>query len=473
MGLPYFVGIVIILVYIVQGIFLSTIDKTLPTELSNVIGSLPLIQTIYLSKLPLAMKIFISPAVDSIGDLTWWVFLGQSVSVCMLGILCFSLQPTIDCMKNIGESCPSLVWNVYFPLVALGIGISLSDVAVDPLALRVIPRYRSVFQVSGVLLGRLIGNSLFLWMEFQVSFLPQIMFITSAGTLIVILVCKMIDNQQEQHDMTAKMIANPIHVVLRQTWTFMVNRKFMFWWILHQFVPPMSYFHLDVLRVRFKQRGLSLNNVASWDLILFIPALVTIVWVDHTADGKLTFFLKFYGIQVVMVIAIITVYILHGNGNIANTTTEAIFGLFIRLQDILFYIFEVGEFAFMGEVANLQPTISASLIALQTSLFNLAEVIHPMFAFYIVDKFSICSPIKCERDVYPYVAIFLTCSAGMFFVFFWDRVVDYSNILHIGWGKNNHSFRSNKLIFIFVILVSISMICLSIGALKYESEWSG
>lgn len=137
---------------------------------------------------------------------------------------------------------------------------------------------------------------------------------------------------------------------------FFTRRSHMTWWILHQLIPPACYFHLEVLRCRFAQVGGSVVTEAAavTDGLVFLPTLVLLIYLDSAMGTSLRKFAKFYVIQVAVSLGLVYLYLQMGYG-VDYETTGYIYGVFMRVQDTLFFLYEMSEFHFYGEVASPGP----------------------------------------------------------------------------------------------------------------------
>eukprot|EP00413_Alexandrium_margalefii_P044503 CAMPEP_0204582736 /NCGR_PEP_ID=MMETSP0661-20131031/45384_1 /ASSEMBLY_ACC=CAM_ASM_000606 /TAXON_ID=109239 /ORGANISM="Alexandrium margalefi, Strain AMGDE01CS-322" /LENGTH=273 /DNA_ID=CAMNT_0051592037 /DNA_START=26 /DNA_END=845 /DNA_ORIENTATION=- len=210
-------------------------------------------------------------------------------------------------------------------------------------------------------------------------------------------------------------------------------------WLAYQLAMPVIYFHaVVVLPNRYEQFGFTGEDYAAYDLPLAALTVVLLLVVSRMAnDGAqpLAFFMRAYVVQLVLVAAVTMQYVLWSGR--ASASFTILYVVLNRLQDLLFFVFEVGEFAFYGRVAMLCPSLVATLVTLQASMFNFADFFHSWLAPALVDGFSRCSSadghFACARDAYPPVALLLTALGCVYLATQWRRIHSYQDVKDAGW----------------------------------------
>lgn len=463
------------MLYFIQGCVLALIDETLNTLVGQV--DLKYQTAITLCKLPFALKFFCAPFMDAarrLGSaLRPWIIAAQAAATVCILWLWMSADATLASLgpgATSGAASPhaaSFWMGIMLPLLGLALATAVADVGVDTFALENCPRYRSLLQVTGIMIGRVFSNPLFFYLgHHSLSFilLPMLaMSLALVGTLSFVVreqpVPQLRTPKRGGGSWLSQVLSESM-VVLRDTLAFCLRRPLMFWWLLHQLIPPASYFHFEVMRTRFStgDDSLSLENVAFWDLCFFPVAAVLIIAVDTYAYGKLKTFVKAYFVQALLCALIVLLYLGHTSGQLpfGNAVTELVYGVFMRVQDVLFFVFEVGEFNHYGSVAALQPNIASSLLALQASMFNIAEFVHPAIATNSVWMLS-----SDSFDAYPLVAAIGTVVGVGFFVLCWNRVAEYANTKHRDWEPKPRTLRAN--LALFVTLGSVVLYAAIVG----------
>jgi len=115
----------------------------------------------------------------------------------------------------------------------------------------------------------------------------------------------------------------------------------------------------------------------------------------------------------------------------------------------------------------LDPTIGATLLALQTSIFNLSEVLHPALASLLVESTSSCATdlggrLVCETDTYPFWAVALTLAGVSFYALGWltGAFPAYTDIKDKGWfvGSGDKPLIGNLAILFCLGLMTLGVV---------------
>lgn len=430
--------------YTLQGIFLGLVDETLPPMSAKASGSLSLSSTLALVKLPLALKFFIAPLVDHAGTSSLTLLLSASQLAGCIPL--FLLYGSIDLSFGLNGGAREFnssdeFGKVIFYLAILGVAIAIADVIVDVYALHAAPRHRALAQVVGIMCGRFLGNTTFVLLHHEVGMnLSDLIWwigVATFGLFIMTFLSGPIKSTITEDEKSIKLSQIPTQVL-----RFFTHRGNMFWWILHQLIPPACYFHLEVLRCRFAQVGGSVvtESAAVTDGLVFLPTLLLLIYLDNRMGTTLRSFTKFYVVQVFVSLGLIQLYLSMGQGYIDPSTTGYIYGVFMRIQDTLFFLYEMSEFHFYGEVASLQPLLGATLLALQTSIFNLSEVLHPALAHLLVESSS-----TDTYDAYPSWGITLTTTGAFFYIAAYSlgAYPAYTTVKDKGWEEAKTAHPSN------------------------------
>jgi hypothetical protein len=445
-----------------QGMFYGVIEEFLPPILNRQ-GDMRLARALTLARIPFALKFFIAPFVDvyatGIIGHSGWLIGTASIILPILN----HLWQTID--VNVAQSTISGA-NTIYPLVVIACATAVSDVVVDVFALPL--PVRALLQILGMLLGRLIPATISFLLSWDVNCVSCpffMMLIVGALQIAGLFIWRFWFFEEEHGNSSSSSSPSSVWGVLSQTRDFFFYRKNMFWWLLHQLIPPMAYFHLiSILPSRMQNyRGFDLGDVAQWDFFMFVPVVTLVIWANFRLQGDLRQFAKLYFLQACFSLALVSLYtwIPYTSGTKASYAAEASYGVAMRIQDTLFYMFELGEFNFYGQVAELRPAIAATIVAFQASMFNLAEFLHPNFAIWIVDATSSCGKDYCLLDSYPLVGAILTCCGVAIFIFLWPPLQSYSNIEDEGWKESNTIHPRN--VVLFFALGILTLVALASG----------
>ena len=232
---------------------------------------------------------------------------------------------------------------------------------------------------------------------------------------------------------------------LRQTWEFMTRRPNMAHWLLYQLLLPAMYLHaVIVLPSRYEQRQVHGEDLAAYDIPFAMLVEILLVFASRMANTDrhpLGFFVKAYILQALLIVLMLSQYRLMSSTEPPGMT-HLIFTSTIlnKTPDLLFFVFEVGEFAFYDRVALLQPEMKSTLIALQTSAFNFAEFMHSWLAPKLVDAASSCKlegdtgHLQCEFDAYPLVGSSLLLGSCLFLGLSWGKIHRYQDVMDKGWA---------------------------------------
>ena len=206
------------------------------------------------------------------------------------------------------------------------------------------------------------------------------------------------------------------------------------------------YLHgVTVLPSRYEQRGIEGADLAAYDIPFAIVAVFLLVFASRMAvsqDRPLGFFVKAYVFQAFLIAGMLLQYTVMWSGGHEgkpSATFILTYTFLCKVQDLLFFVFEVGEFAFYDRVAMLQPALKSTLIALQTSAFNFSEFLHTWLAPNLVDLGSSCAHnddtglLACEFDAYPWVGSLLSLAALLFLALSWQKVHRYQDVQDPGW----------------------------------------
>ena len=250
-----------------------------------------------------------------------------------------------------------------------------------------------------------------------------------------------------------------IGTLLQRTAKFVTRRPNMLWWLLHSLVPPVMYFHmLSVLWPRMEQRGLSQVDIAGWwEYAFTVPVILAAFAGDVVARSRRAGPLfAMYGMQGAVCGYVLWLYTSFD----ASPADPVVFSLLGKAQDALFYVFEVTEFEYYGDVAQLDPRIAATLITMQASVFNLADFLHPSTSLQLTDALSEgCKRgeddglLRCIVDGYPVVGVVSTTLGGLWMLVSWSKVSRCMDLDDAGWKPRQERSYSTALLAIGLVLL--------------------
>jgi len=351
------------------------------------------------------------------------------------------------------------------PVIFLTSSVAIGDVAVDTYALEQELPGRALYQVLGLLLGRLFSTSVSFSLQLEPLHIVGAVLVAEVVAFVTLLSCWRRDFRElrfQRHRKEKEDANSTTGALLQRTANFVTRRPNMLWWLLHSLVPPVMYFHvLSVLWPRMEQRGLSQVDIAGWwEYAFTVPVILAAFAGDVVARCRRAGPLfAVYGMQAAVCGYVLWLYTSFD----ATPAHPVVFSLLGKVQDALFYVFEVTEFEYYGEVAQLDPRIAATLITMQASVFNLADFLHTSTSLQLTDALSDgCKRgeddglLRCVVDGYPVVGVASTTIGILWMLVSWSKVSRCMDVMDAGWRPNQErSFITVILAICLVLLLCV------------------
>lgn len=452
--------VVLAMMYALQGCLVGLSELTIPQLLSGKGGNLTSAKILAIVKVPPALKIFASPFIDM-----WSVSTPgglKSVVISLQVVTCASLLAVLPQLQ-FGEDTLSAAFALRWPLFGIATLNALADLGMDSFALTIMPahlRHLPAFaQVFGVYAGKLCSRSGFrLMMNMGLTSLPGFVF---AMALVMALcaacmICIPTPARQAQELRT-----EDGHVITR-TWEFCTGRPNVVHWLIYQLIMPAMYFHtVSFLPVRYEQLGFASDQYATYDIMFAVIVVGCMAYIFNMASDAakpLTFFLQAYVVQALLTASQVLQYMMWPGT--PTTLYSTVYSLLGRSQELMFYIFEFGEFAFYGRVAMLEPSLVSTLVTFQTSVFNFSDFFHSWLTISLVDHFSEChedldAGFVCQFDAYPAVAFCFWVLSLVFLATQWKRMNAYQNLQDSGWAPQAPSAWMKLLLVSLVVAAAV------------------
>lgn len=465
-------GLIVVLtaMYGLQGCIVGISEFTIPQLLSGQGGDLNAAKILSIVKLPAALKIFVSPLFDSCitrmpGGLKG-IVISLQVVICA-GLV--SLSPLLQLEGEPTAAALALRW----PLFAIAMLNAMADLGMDSFALIALPAHLrqlpAFCQVFGIFIGKLCARSgLRLMMSSGVMSPPGFILAMAVALAMCTMYMMIVPAQTNQ----AEESKEPVSGVIARTWEFCTVRPNMIHWLLYQLIMPAMYFHtVALLPIRYEQLGLRADEYATVDIFFAVVVAVCMMYALKMASDTaqpLTFFLKAYILQAMLSAGQVLQYMMWpGTPTTAFSITYSFFG---RMQELMFYIFEFGEFAFYGRVAMLEPTLVSTLVTLQTSVFNFSDFFHGWLAITLVEQFSLCPKsadnaegvLVCQFDAYPFVACGISLTSLLYLLTQWKTMAAYQDLQDNGWTTQS----SNLWRKLFLAILVAATIVPTVGAMS-------
>ena len=460
---PTAVLLAVTAMYSIQGCIHGLSDSTIPQLLNRKEATLQASEVLAIVHLPAALKIFFAPLVDYGAQNIPGGY--KNLVIALQGLLVASLMTLIPLLPEVLQLGGRLgAERLRWPFFGVALLNALGDLILDAFALRQLPAHQqhlpSVCQVIGLFVGTTAAKSgLFLLMKLEVlslegllaSFVGSMAVIALLAVLAVALASKADRNTEVVH----------FRDVLSGFWIFTTHRPNMAHWLLYQFfMPAVNFHHTTVLANRYEQRGFHGEDYATFDLPLAVLTLGILVLASKVADDankQLSWVMKGYCCEALLVLCLVAQYCTWAGT--PTTSFKVIYVVLNKFHDISFFVCDMLEFAFMGQVANLEPKLVATLITLQASAFNFSGFFYSWLAPTLVDRLSSCSrdeKLSCDYDAYPLVGVALTMVTLVFLISQWKRISTYQDVTCCGWQHKDNPLRRQKLV-VGMVLGGISV----------------
>lgn len=441
--------------YAIQGCLYGLSDNTIPQLLNRNQTSLAASETLAIVRLPSALKVFFAPLADYGAQKIPGGYKNLVISLQILMVAAIlSLIPLLPEVLQLGgrPGAEKLRWSLFW----VAISNAISDLCLDAFALRQMPAERqhlpAVCQVLGIFLGMTAAKSgLFFLMTLELLPLEGLLqgFVALLAIVALLAVLAVALTARPDADARARVGGDGgFGAVLRNSWAFTTRRPNMPHWLLYQlFMPAVNFHHGVVLPSRYEQFGFSGEDYAAYDLPVAVVTVGVLLWASRAVEDAtkpLSYVIVGYLLEATVVSALLLQY-----WSWKGTLTAGFKFAYValnKLHDLLFFVCDMLEFAFMGRVASLEPQLVATLMTLQASAFNFSEFLYSWLAPTLVDHFSTCSrehdAFSCDFDAYPLVGVGLTLVTLIFLMTQWKQIQAYQDVsVCHGWQLQNSLVR--------------------------------
>ncbi|CAK9063652.1 unnamed protein product [Durusdinium trenchii] len=361
--------------YSIQGCIYGLSDSTIPQLLNRKETSLGATEVLAIVHLPAALKVFFAPLVDYGAQNIPGGY--KNLMIALQGLVAAALLALIPLLPEALQKGRSGAEELRWPLFRVALLNATGDLILDAFALRQMPANRqhlpAVCQVIGIFVGTTVAKSgLFLLMKLEVLSVEGVVAGFVGFMAITALLAVLAVALAGKADRNLAMVH--FRDVLQGFWVFTTHRPNMAHWLLYQFfMPAVNFHHTVVLPSRYEQWGFQGEDYAAYDLPLALVTLsVLVVASTATKDTKrqLSWVMMGYICEALVVLGLVAQYCSWSGKPTA--TFKFTYAVLNKLHDLLFFVCDMLEFAFMGQVANLEPKLVATLatIQLQSSTFR-------------------------------------------------------------------------------------------------------